>query len=356
MIYHQTEIILIHGMPINGKTSTADLIANKFKNSIVINSDVFFVTDETSNVYNKYEYNIYDICNSSEFSYIKHLIIFKIFKTFQEALTNNFLPFVIIEGYSVGKCLTELCEYFKDFKIHIMEMKNFEVFYNNETISRETMLEKIATQNPEKDSLYQTFDFLNFDKKDSDSLTKLKMSKLLDYDYTDKKVLDVGCNAGYFLFKILQQCENVQELVGVDTNDKWLNVCYNINRNIFMSNKIKLYHQSWSDLIEKDFDLIFCFSTFHYFINQKEFIENAFTKLNESGILVLEVELSPMTTSIVEKLSRDGNGFLDYPSQSKIEEWVTNMFQIIKIEKSVFQGGQFYDRYFFHLKKISHTH
>ena len=52
---------------------------------------------------------------------------------------------------------------------------------------------------------YQSFDFLGDIKKGSDSSKKFELSKLLEYDLLGKSCLDVGCNAGYFLFQLLEK-------------------------------------------------------------------------------------------------------------------------------------------------------
>jgi Protein of unknown function (DUF1698). len=55
---------------------------------------------------------------------------------------------------------------------------------------------------------YQAFDFLGSGPKGSRSGEKYQLSKLDQFEIEGKDCLDVGCNAGYFLFRLLDKNPN----------------------------------------------------------------------------------------------------------------------------------------------------
>ena len=113
-------------------------------------------------------------------------------------------------------------------------------------------------------SHYQTFDFLEENKKDSDSGEKYRLSKLGAFDLNNLSCLDIGCNAGYFLFRLLQK--KPRRLVGIDLGEKFIDVANTLNREVFKSNIISFVCRDFFRYyFGEKFDMILCFSSFHYF-------------------------------------------------------------------------------------------
>ena len=103
------------------------------------------------------------------------------------------------------------------------------------------------------------------------------------------------------------------------------------------------------------FDLIICFSTFHYFIDkQKEFLDLCHSYMNENGIFLLEVEEYPLNDkATIDKTPRPADKIpYDYPNKLMMEEFCKNKFNVSDRYISTFQGGALYDRYFYKLEKI----
>lgn len=202
---------------------------------------------------------------------------------------------------------------------------------------------------------YQSFDFLGDRRKGSDSSKKFELSKLGEYDLRGKACLDVGCNAGYFLFRLLEK--NPENLIGIDLGERYIDIANELNREHFKSNIQYIFGDFFSCDFSIKFDLIFCFSTFHYFVGkQKDFLDRCFVLLNKKGFLLLEVE--EYSKNDVSEINHDPRPFdpakteLDYPNQLKMKEWIFDKFDMLDRYPSVKQTGSVYDRYFYKLQKI----
>lgn len=354
MIYHNTNVALVYGMPQNGKTNFAHYLKENVKDSIIFHVDTFFPNLEN---YQQLENDVYEVTSDHSFVYRKHKILHDmlqcIYETFQSM---NHVSLLIIEGYSLVKMVQPIVNFFKELKInnvYCFDVRNKQIFIDDNYYDFEYGLNLVTSKVNINDSSYQSFDFLQSEKKDSDSLEKLYKSNILLYDLNDKTIVDVGCNAGYFLYQ-LHRTYDCKELIGIDNNEKWLKINYDINSVHFNTNKIKLYCDSYFNVKLSDIDLMFCFSTFHYFINQHVlFFEKANQSLNDDGVLIVEIETNPSSDNVLEqKIRPRSDSYLEYPSEARIIE-IAKGFKLIKKEPSVFQGGQFYDRYFYHFIKTS---
>jgi SAM-dependent methyltransferase len=203
-----------------------------------------------------------------------------------------------------------------------------------------------------KQSHYQTFDFLGDVRRDSDSPKKYELSRLDAFDLADKSVCDAGCNAGYFLFRLLGK--RPRRLVGVDLGAKFISIAKDINAAYFRSPVLEFVEGDFFDLTWP-FDLIICLSTFHYFgSRQKLFFEHGWRLLKKGGEILLEVEEHPendvpRVTHVVRPADRKS---YPYPNSKMIGLWVQDMFEIKDRYQSIKQGGSLYDRYFYRLQKI----
>lgn len=202
-----------------------------------------------------------------------------------------------------------------------------------------------------KECNYQTFDFLGDTLRDSNSPEKYKLSKLNEMD-NFKSCLDIGCNAGYFLFR-LNIHDTFKKYVGIDISPKYIKIAEDI-KHFFNATNISF---SVADIFNyqssEKFDLIICFSTFHYFNNQKEFLDVCFNFLNDNGVLLLEVEEYPsekyITCGIVRNAESERTYYL---TKNKMKFMIKNSFILMERYPSVKQPGALYDRWFYKLKKI----
>lgn len=201
---------------------------------------------------------------------------------------------------------------------------------------------------------YQSFDFLGSGPSGSRSGEKYKLSKIGDMQLEGTDILDVGCNAGYFLYRILLE-KKPNSLLGIDLGDVWIDIANLLNEHHFKSDKVKfICGDFFTQTFDKKFDLILCISTFHYMVNQQqELIDKCHSLLNEGGILLLEVE--EYTKNDVPEVNHDPRPYdpaklkLDYPNNLKVKEYIAGKFDILERYASVVQGGSVYARYFYRL-------
>ena len=172
-------------------------------------------------------------------------------------------------------------------------------------------------------SHYQTFDLIEGDRRDSDSKGRLEKSRLLSFDLVGKSILDVGCNAGYFLFKLIDK--QPKTLVGIEIGEKFIYILNELNKEIYKSPLIKpILGDFFAYEFNEKFDLIICFSSFHYFKDAQEFFDKCYTLLNEGGTLLLEVEEYPEGSLNLQNYYKDNFTLVDrYKSikQIKHERW-----------------------------------
>jgi len=200
-------------------------------------------------------------------------------------------------------------------------------------------------------SHYQTFDLIEGDKRDSNSILKYELSHLDSYDLAGKSILDVGCNAGYFLFKLRNK--GASKLIGIEIGEKFITIANDLNREVFKSPSIKFILGDFLTYQFNDkFDLIICFSTFHYFgYNQPIFFDHCYWLLNEGGKLLLEVEELPFNDEPrIDIDSRDPNRI--YPNALKMTQYMKGRFNILNKYPSVHQKGSVYERWFYGLEKV----
>ena len=179
-------------------------------------------------------------------------------------------------------------------------------------------------------SHYQTFDLIEGDKRDSDSKGKFELSRLLSYDLKGKDVLDVGCNAWYFLFKLIGKGAN--SLVGIELGEKFVQIANDLNQEVYQSSITKFILGDFFECnFNTKFDLIICLSTFHYFKDNQAFFDKSFDLLNSDGTLLLEVE--------------------EYPEGSlELQNYYKGKFVLTSKYKSIKQIS--HERWFYELEKV----
>lgn len=204
-----------------------------------------------------------------------------------------------------------------------------------------------------KESHYQTFDFEE-SRRDSNSRLKYDLSRLGSMDVTGKVCLDVGCNSGYFLFKLKEK--KAAWSTGIDLGEKFIKVAKKLNERYYRFDGLEfIFDDFFEYYFGIKYDLVLCFSTFHYFgFQQEEFFEKCHRIMNESGILLLEVEEYPVND--VQRIDisvrpADKKQY-HYPNELMIREFVKYKFDVKDKYVSVKQGGSLYERFFYQLQKI----
>ena len=111
---------------------------------------------------------------------------------------------------------------------------------------------------------------------------------LLDphFDLTDKIVGDIGCNNGYYLFRMLE--ERPKKLVGFDPSAITLSQFDFLNHFIKSDIAYELLGVEHVEFYEHKFDTLFCLGVLYHRSDPVTTLKSLFRGLNKSGELILD--------------------------------------------------------------------
>ena len=201
-----------------------------------------------------------------------------------------------------------------------------------------------------KPSHYQTFDLIKGDRRDSDSASKYALSQLDFFDLRGKSILDIGSNAGYFLFKLAPK--GPSKMVGIEIGQKFVQISNDLNAHHYKVPNLEfILGDFFTHSFDETFDFIICFSTFHYFgYKQAEFFTKCHSILNDKGTLLVEIEEMPRNDRPAFEVDpRDPNRI--YPNEKQIALYTKGAFKLLNQYMSVRQKGSVYDRWFYEFVK-----
>lgn len=311
-------LIIIKGKPNTGKTTLGLILKNYLPNSSLLQGDAitFYAlegidTMRVANIVDKlnnqdsekiinYYINIIDSLSSYSWIILEGYIFNSqlILKNFHPQLLENIakkfkLPFSDHKEKIIKNVFIIEKENFQNFSISYENIiKKYKCLYTSD-ITKEILkfIKNISTQRllNKKTKWYQQFDFLNY-KADSNS--NLKFSKLeLPKNLFKLRILDIGCEAGYFSFKCRQAGA---EITGIDPSIT-IKIANEIKNNIYFLDKINFYQKNIFDNFIQSlglFNYILCLGMFHYISNQQALINKIYDMLIPEGILKLEAGIS----------------------------------------------------------------
>jgi O-antigen biosynthesis protein len=210
-------------------------------------------------------------------------------------------------------------------------------------------------------STYQDFDSLGLGQSgskrtDSNTSAKYDASHLDDVVQASHRVVDIGCNAGYFCFRAADRTSG--SVVGVDMARHWLEIASHMNNSIFLRDNVAFLEADAFDFMAENpgsFEIVHCASTYHYFRDrQDEFLRVVHRALSQEGMFVLEVELADTGTrpEVIQRSRGVDSTPCAFPNRAMFLEHIRGLFCIRAEFRSVFQQGSYYDRVYFHLHPI----
>ena len=110
-------------------------------------------------------------------------------------------------------------------------------------------------------------------------------------DFSDKKVLDLGCYAGNSLSVYL--AENSKQYIGIDLSDKGIAVLNKKIAHVPTAKGIAIDFFS-DEFTEKDFDIIYAYGVLHHFKNVGNLVQKLDEKLAPKGVII---SYDPLKTS-----------------------------------------------------------
>jgi SAM-dependent methyltransferase len=191
---------------------------------------------------------------------------------------------------------------------------------------------------------YQTFDDARGGSKSADKLAALRLRLLPNAHSEDKplhglKVLDIGCNEGFFCGEALRQ--GASRVVGVDQNKNFLDRA----RRRFPN--ARFIRASWWDLPDEKFDVILFLSAIHYEPNQRALLEKLAQHLTPTGVLVLECGVIQGQSKTWHAVKR-ADDIRRYPTFPMLLRELLRPYAGRLMGASVMQGGDPVPRYVFH--------
>ncbi len=367
-------IIFITGFPQNGKTTFSVYVENHF-NFLRIETDLLFNDSSNVQLYEAIqrhpviidgEVDHFSIANTvlrEEYLTLKIPFFDCISKEIQKSGREN----IVIDGFGLYPFRHDIQSFFKNDNIIVLDFKEYNGYdldgnliidnKNKEQDFFNNIINKMKMKDILKKSTYQSFDFLGDEEKSSKSKNKYTESKIDSIDLKNKSYLDIGCNAGYFLFKNVNK--NAKKLVGIDFAKHFIDIALEIKETYFKDSNVELIQGDiFKHSFNEKFDLITAISIFHYFVDrQNHFLNLMYSLLNKDGILILEVEETPkndfaMLEKAVRPADKHTGNTLDYPNNKLMIEWCKEKFNIVERYKSVNQVGSLYDRYYYKLIRI----
>ncbi len=122
---------------------------------------------------------------------------------------------------------------------------------------------------------------------DSEWNSSIKYNLLQKYfDLSDKCVADVGCNNGYYMFRMLKQ--NPKKVVGFDPSPHYKTQFDFINHFIKSDIVYELLGIEHIEFYESKFDVIFCLGVLYHRSDPIKSLKSLKKSLNKNGVLFLD--------------------------------------------------------------------
>jgi len=222
----------------------------------------------------------------------------------------------------------------REHEIKVIEAETGFVLTNSPV---KVMLSKAGSQNRRS---YQSWDDA---QGDSNSIEKRKRLRLPSLE--GLKVLDIGCNEGYFCNYAIRN--GASRVVGIDTNPVVIQLAKQ------RTPEAEFLHTSWWNLPDEKFDIIFFFSAIHYEKNQKALLTHLRNYLTSDGLLILECG-----TVILEEnpnfnhwyLVQRHDGSFRYPNKNYLIDTLLDGYAVTLMGRSVDQSGDPIPRFVFHCR------
>lgn len=122
---------------------------------------------------------------------------------------------------------------------------------------------------------------------DSEWQSNIKYNLLKPYFNLDNKIVgDIGCNNGYYLFRMLEQ--NPKSLIGFDPSPLYKSQFDFVNFYAKTAIKYELLGIEHLSFYENKFDVLFCLGVLYHRHNPIESLKNLQKSLNKNGELILD--------------------------------------------------------------------
>ena len=181
--------------------------------------------------------------------------------------------------------------------------------------------------------------YQSFPWQQGDSQSLKKLVSLFLPDLSGKKVLDAGCNTGFFCgWAKFSQAGHV---LGVDINPAFIEEA----RKLFPDCHFQC--GSWDTFDETGFDLVLFLSALHYAADQQQAIDSLMKCLSPDGVMVLELGIAPGTEDAFVSVKRQ-NDVRQFPTWAKLHSMLGG-YTYKSIGPGTPQAGDPIPRYVVHI-------
>ena len=188
---------------------------------------------------------------------------------------------------------------------------------------------------------------------DSDSEAKwqaLRLEKFCDGRMDGARVLDLGCNAGYFSGKCLDA--GAETVLGVDTDPEMITLA----RARYPGAQFEVADFSHPEMLAGDCDLILMLSALHYADDLPNLFCGVWEALDDDGLFVLECGVFPGCGDFSQHVTREDETTVLHHTIGYLTRLLSRAGLTVRNRgKSVKQKGDPIDRYVFHCAKQVRT-
>lgn len=186
---------------------------------------------------------------------------------------------------------------------------------------------------------YQSFDGV---PGHSQSREKLERLRIKPATWDGAKVLDIGCNAGFF-------CEAAHAagaavVTGVDVDRELINAARER-----APDGVSYTARNWDELPAGPWDVVLILSAIHYEQDQVGLLRRICDTLAPGGVLVLECGIAPIGGNRWQRCTRPGNSTVRFPSMECLVTMLNDAGLVSRyVGRSVDQKGDAIPRHVLH--------
>ena len=193
---------------------------------------------------------------------------------------------------------------------------------------------------------YQSFDGEAGDSNSVEKLARIDMPA----DLTGQRVLDLGCNEGYFCIEAKRR--GATYVLGVDANEKWIELAR--KRASEADVEIDFINDDFLAIKNQTFDLILMLSALHYAARPKQVLRRVHQLLAPNGLFILECGITDQSGRRMRRVVR-GHDQRRFPSVELLRDDWLDQFSVRHIRQSVMQEGDPNPRAVYHCRRLRPT-
>ena len=194
--------------------------------------------------------------------------------------------------------------------------------------------------------------YQSFHGQSGDSNSEEKFRRLRFLDFAGRRVLDVGCNEGFFCFQALTR--GASYVVGIDREPAFIQAARTRAEQTGIPNtSLRFECATWDKLPDSSFDVILFLSALHYAEDQEALIHHLTDRLSPEGVLILECGIVADELPRFDKITRaiDDRSF---PTWGMMKH-ILDRYAWKYVGSSVSQAGDPTPRGVFHIRKLKRT-